>query len=1003
MKYLSRLTSRALFALLWALFISIGVTAKAVTWIGSDLTADEHNSRGVAIGDLNHDGRPDVVIGNQNGQNSRVYLNNGTNDPFSGVVGSDLNGGGLETIAVALGDFNGDGDADVVTANYISGQNYIYFGDGTGTAWTEFALPSDGHASHGVAVADLDLDGDIDIVFANIGNEVNRVYLNDGTGTGWTGLDLTSDAHASTSVAIGLLNADAYPDIVIGNADQEVERAYINDGTGMGWTGYDVTSDTRTTADVTIGDVDGDGDADIIAANGVVAGTAQRNRVYLNDGTGTGWSGSDLTTDEQDSQSVALGDIDRDGDLDVVIGNQTGSGDVNRLYINDGTGLGWTRSDITSDAQVTSEMRLADLDRDGDLDAVAANYNSANRNRVYLNATPLPRSRYKLDEGTGSLAGDSSGSYDGTVAGATWASHESSRQSCSALIFGASGDGVSLPSNTINDLPAGAFVCWVYPTGNFNSGPSTGNSQYYIVSKQDAGVIALFDVWLDFDGRIQTNIGGSDTYGGSNALVPLNQWTHIAITWDGTDKRVYINGQLDSSGGTASVSDSPQTTFIGRNVTHVDDRFIGRIDDVHIYDQALSEGSVRNLFAPCDRITEIYTAGADSSDYTAYCKDVSQTFTIGAVGPNTDQHLSAVILQLFRVGQPGTCQAELYELPDEGTVVSRAFFDGDRLTTDPNGEWVHLPMPPFRLKMGKAYRLRLEVGAGVGQPNEQLHWILDSADGGYSGGEAFKLGCSIAPPFTWIPLGDADFQFQICTQNAPPECSAGGPYVAECQGGTTSLQLDGSSSSDPEGTTLVYSWSSDCPGILFDDPSSPTPTITIDSSMVPVNCEVTLAVSDGIDTCVCSATVTVRDTTPPQVACHVPCPFLWPPDRHLVNVGLQTTVSDACDSGAASSKTIEVWSDEPAALGLTPDATLTGGILKLRAERNPFGNGRVYLVIVRATDHSGNSSSSCCAVVLPRLGNIWSWISAACQAAQAKQYCMSHGGSAPPGFTRVLP
>ena len=54
-----------------------------------------------------------------------------------------------------------------------------------------------------------------------------------------------------------------------------------------------------------------------------------------------------------------------------------------------------------------------------------------------------------------------------------------------------------LPDATINNMAAGSFMCWVYPTGDFNSGPSTGNSQYYIVSKQVANVSPLFDVWLE--------------------------------------------------------------------------------------------------------------------------------------------------------------------------------------------------------------------------------------------------------------------------------------------------------------------------------------------------------------------------------------------------------------------------------------------------------------------------------------------------------------------------
>src|SRR3989442_14738872 len=75
-----------------------------------------------------------------------------------------------------------------------------------------------------------------------------------------------------------------------------------------------------------------------------------------------------------------------------------------------------------------------------------------------------------------------------------------------------------------------------------------------------------------------------------------------------------------------------------------------------------------------------------------------------------------------------------------------------------------------------------------------------------------------------------------------PAASAGGPYVAGCQGLVTKLQLDGSTSNDPGGGTLVYAWSSDCPGASFDNSSSTRPMLSIIPSSVPLTCNVTLFV-----------------------------------------------------------------------------------------------------------------------------------------------------------------
>lgn len=106
------------------------------------------------------------------------------------------------------------------------------------------------------------------------------------------------------------------------------------------------------------------------------------------------------------------------------------------------------------------------------------------------------------------------------------------------------------------------------------------------------------------------------------------------------------------------------------------------------------------------------------------------------------------------------------------------------------------------------------------------------------------------------------------TVNTPPVCDAGGDYTVECDGATTSVALDGTGSSDADGDALTYAWSTDCPGGSFDDDSSATPTLTIDTSDGCENtCTVTLEVSDGIQSATCDAQVDVVDTTDPVLTC----------------------------------------------------------------------------------------------------------------------------------------
>jgi hypothetical protein len=88
----------------------------APTMDGSDISTDEHSTLSVALGDVDGDGDLDLVAGNDH-QRNRLYLNNGTADPFAGVAGSDISSDRHDTWSVALGDVDGDGDLDLVAGN----------------------------------------------------------------------------------------------------------------------------------------------------------------------------------------------------------------------------------------------------------------------------------------------------------------------------------------------------------------------------------------------------------------------------------------------------------------------------------------------------------------------------------------------------------------------------------------------------------------------------------------------------------------------------------------------------------------------------------------------------------------------------------------------------------------------------------------------------------------------------------------------------------------------
>ena len=170
-----------------------------------------HDSRGVALGDLDGDGNLDAFVVNySDSEPNRVYLNKNGDGDFKDInahtaVPSDMH----FSRGVALGDLDGDGNLDAFVANSPSQVNRVYLnknGDGNFTdANARDAAPSDAHQSTGVALGDLDGDGNLDAFVVNF-NQENRVYLNkngDGNFTDANAHDASSDAEDSLGVGLG--------------------------------------------------------------------------------------------------------------------------------------------------------------------------------------------------------------------------------------------------------------------------------------------------------------------------------------------------------------------------------------------------------------------------------------------------------------------------------------------------------------------------------------------------------------------------------------------------------------------------------------------------------------------------------------------------------------------------------------------------------------------------------------------------------------------------------
>jgi hypothetical protein len=192
---------------------------------------------------------------------------------------------------------------------------------------------------------------------------------------------------------------------------------------------------------------------------------------------------------------------------------------------------------------------------------------------------------YSFDEGTGTSFADASGNNNtGTVSGAVWAAGRSG----SALSFDGINDIATVPDSGSLDVSAGLTLeAWVYLVAR--------NGWRTILMKERPGHL-VYGLYANTDtnrpsGEISTAGGVRDVRG--TAQLPVSVWTHVAVTHDGSMLRLFVNGvqvQTRAVSGTIAVSGNPLR--IGGNSIW-GEYFSGRIDDVRVYNRAISTAQVQ--------------------------------------------------------------------------------------------------------------------------------------------------------------------------------------------------------------------------------------------------------------------------------------------------------------------------------------------------------------------------------------------------------------------------
>jgi hypothetical protein len=270
----------------------------------------------VTIADLTGNGILDLVVANKSMTNHSVSVLLGNGDgTFQQVVAYGVDSG---PTAVAVGDLNGDGIPDLVTANNGTGgatsSISILFGNGDGTFKPAVTDQLNVHP-YAVAVGDVNGDGVNDLVLANKNTDNVSVLLGNGDGTFHDPVNY-SVGGAPEAVVLDDLNRNGHLDIVVANYSQSVGIGGVGVLLGNGDGSFQKVVQYGTSNNqyaVAVGDFNGDGIPDLACV-----GTSGEANVLLGNGDGSFQAAQTFHGGYFD-YSVAVGDFKRDGTLDLAV------------------------------------------------------------------------------------------------------------------------------------------------------------------------------------------------------------------------------------------------------------------------------------------------------------------------------------------------------------------------------------------------------------------------------------------------------------------------------------------------------------------------------------------------------------------------------------------------------------------------------------------------------------------------------------------------------------
>jgi hypothetical protein len=545
---------------------------------------------------------------------------------------------------------------------------------------------------------------------------------------------------------------------------------------------------------------------------------------------------------------------------------------------------------------------------------------------------------------------------------------------------------------------------------------------------------------LGFDGIIASLIGNIvDVNGISHGirtgpdLLTTDRFYHVALTYHKASgvAAIYIDGSLVVQTNLGTFT--PQTSshlYIGYRSSGAaaGNRFAGLIDEVSIYNRALS---APELAAIADAGSDgkckpppVNDAPTANSQFVFTTRGTPVAITLTGSDPDGDP-LTFIITSSPQHGSLSGTPPNVTYLPATNYVGPDSFtFKVNDGQLDSANATVSIevtpPGPPVILSASAVFggtSVTVVFNEPVDPPGatdvfnylvsgsdgsvlnfqsavisaDQRTVILSDMTGSFIVGVSYTLEACCVCDVTFDCMQQQSIAIQFPPPPDPPDLVSAlgcGSFVFA----TFDEALEPFTSSDPFNYVITGSDGGVIPILNASlGPDQQTVTLTVEPFFV-AGVSYTLEASFICDTsgdCLSQDSVPIQfDTTPPTLTCAVAVNMLWPANDHFLDVGLSATASDGTLG-------VRIFSDEPENPNST-DAIFEDGVLRLRARRSNAGNGRVYLIVVTATDACGNVSVCCKTVVVPKNLTQNSINSVNAQAAAAQAQCSPQGAPSTP-------